>query len=40
MNGFEPFETLEVLKTITADDITARAKSLDLSLTALSVIKS
>ena len=39
MNGFEPFETLEVLKSLTADDITEKAKSLDLSLTALSVVK-
>lgn len=39
MNGFEPFETLEVLKSLTADDITKKAKSLDLSLTALSVVK-
>lgn len=39
MNDFEPFETLEVLKSLTADDITKMAKSLDLSLTALSVVK-
>lgn len=39
INGFEPFETLEVLKSLTADDITEKAKSLDLSLTALSVVK-
>ncbi len=40
MNGFAPFETLDVLKSLTADDITKSAKALDLSLTALSVIKS
>ena len=39
MNGFAPFEAIEVLKSITADDITERARSLDLSLNALSVIK-
>ncbi len=40
MNGFSPYEMLEVLKSITADDITARARELDLSLAALSVIQS
>ncbi len=39
MNDFEPFETLKVLKSLTADDVTKIAKSLDLSLTALSVVK-
>ena len=39
MNGFEPFNSLKFLGEITADDITARANELDLTLCALSVIK-
>lgn len=39
MYGYEPFERLEVLKTITLNDLNERVKELDLSLTAISVIK-
>lgn len=39
MNDFEPYETLTILKQITTDDITTRARELDVSKTALSVIK-
>ncbi len=38
MNGFEPYGVLNVLSDITADDVTARARELDLELCALSVI--
>ncbi len=38
MNGYEPFSSLEVLKSLTPDDITARAAELDLSKIALSVV--
>ena len=38
MNGFEPYGVLDVLSEITADDITQRARELDLELSALSVI--
>ncbi len=39
MDGYPPFARLEALKNATPKDVTARAKSLDLKLTALSVIK-
>lgn len=38
VNGFEPYETLSVLREITAADITARARELDITKTAVSVI--
>lgn len=39
MNGCEPYDVLEALKNMTVDDITDRARSLDLSLCAISVVK-
>ena len=39
MIGYEPYETFSLLKDLTADDITARARELDLSKSALSVVK-
>ena len=38
VNGFEPYGILKVLSEITADDITQRARELDLELVSLSVI--
>lgn len=39
MSGHTPYSRLEALRTVTPNDITLRAKSIDLKLTALSVIK-
>ncbi len=39
INESGPYDTLDVLRSITAEDVNLRAKSLDLSLCALSVIK-
>ncbi len=38
INGFEPYGVLKVLSEITPEDVTLRARELDLNLTALSVI--
>ncbi len=38
MNGNEPFERLEVLKTLTAEDLDKRLSEIDLSLNSISVI--
>ncbi len=39
IDGFGPYDTLTALKNITPQDVTERAKGLDLSLSAISVIK-
>ncbi len=39
IDGYGPYDTLNALKNITIQDIVKRAKSLDLSLSAISVIK-
>lgn len=38
INGFEPYGVLNTLSDITPDDVTARARELDLTLCALSVV--
>lgn len=40
INGFEPYETLTVLKDMTVDDINSRLSEIDLAKASLSVIRS